>query len=915
MFELENRKFLLLLASLLLSVMSMLVATDILFVALLANVPLLCLWLLDHIGWIRSKTDKDGEKVIGFALIGLSALAWALLPWTMNALYLSLCLLIALTWAAMMLLFTRFDLAKTGYLTAAPAVSVALLFIVKANAMPQTESRVLLVVAMLAIIAYMLFAVKLWLYRLRQREQKKRSSQLPKSLSSQLAKTEQQQGQIVSLKEQVQKLKIDLSAASMAKMEFLSTMSHEIRTPLNGIIPLIDIIMDTELDEFQRDYLNTARASATQMQKLIDDLLDYSKVEAGKLTVEEVGLKLKKVIEGVCAGLAPVADHKGLALVVDFDENISPLLQGDPTRIRQVLTNLVSNAIKFSEQGTVTVRVQKVKNFVSKEKIRFSVVDEGIGIKKAEVDKLFSAFTQADNSSTRKFGGTGIGLAISHKIVDLMRGVMGVESDYGSGSTFWFELSLAKSATVGEDVTDEDTDIEQHQAFVINTDAKLCRSIQDSLSQNHIKSQVFINLQQALSKIKNAADMQSEKQLILFIDFDSNAGEFRKLLSLLDKGTMNDLWVCVTSSTHNIAGVKQYENIQVVSQEVNIETLIAGFDDADDDQQPVSEQPKPTEVGVDALAFDVNEDELSNLGSAQPMPKVWDLENVSEKVLLVEDNEVNLKVAQKLMDYIGFPFDVAENGMIALEKVKKQRYRMILMDCQMPVMDGYFCTRRIRQHENDKQIGHTPIIAMTANAMLGDREKCLDSGMDDYMSKPLNRYILEKTLKKWDPLGQLKELSKETGATAYAVQEVEAVPEMPEELSQEEPAEPQAHLGEEEINSKWLDVYMLTDLKEFMGEDINSLLKLFQEESPQIIETISYHLKERNFDEVRQLAHTLKSTSANIGAVGLNHFCKNLERAATKGSFTIMNTTHKKIKKAYKITIKELKKYKNLNSR
>lgn len=904
MFELEDRKLLLLLTSLLLSVMSLLIAADFLLTVPLANLPLLCLWLIDRSKWIDRRTDKDSRQVIGFVLIFLSSLVWALVPWLTAMPHVPLMMLIASTWTAMMLLFTRSELQQTGYLVAAPTVSVALLLTIKSDTILQIENRFFLVVAILSITVYLLFAAKLWLNRVQQREQKSRASRLPKSLSSQLEKTEQAESQIRELGEQVQKLKIDLSAASMAKMEFLSTMSHEIRTPLNGIIPLIDIIMDTELDEFQRDYLSTARTSATQMQKLIDDLLDYSKVEAGKLTVETVGLKLKGVIAEVCAALAPIADNKGLALTVDFDENISPLLQGDPTRIRQVLTNLVSNAIKFSEQGTVTIKVEKVKNFVGKETVKFSVIDEGIGIKQNEIDKLFNAFTQADNSSTRKFGGTGIGLAISHKIVDLMRGSMGVESEYGQGSTFWFELTLSKSATVSDEEEEGDVDVESHQAFILNTDTKLCRLIQVGLTKNQIKSQVSISLQQVLSKIKNAIEMQAQKQLMLFIDFDSNAGEFRKLLSLLDKGNLRDVWICVTSSTLTIAGVRQYKNVQVVSQDFDVETLIAHFEDADGNRQ--QKQVEPLESGIDALAFEVDGGEVAITGDqAQSTPKIWELENISQKVLLVEDNEVNLKVAQKLMDYIGFPFDVAENGMIALEKAKKQRYRMILMDCQMPVMDGYFCTRRIRQHEEDLQAGHTPIIAMTANAMLGDREKCLDAGMDDYMSKPLNRYILEKTLKKWDPFAQLEEAGKNTGAVAYGVQEEEP---------QSSETEEAVALGEEEINSKWLDVYMLTDLKEFMGEDIDSLLTLFQEESPQIIKAISHHLGERNFDEVKQLAHTLKSTSANIGAVGLNHFCKKLEKAASQGSFTIMNSTYKKLKKAYEVTIKELHKYQSLES-
>lgn len=248
-------------------------------------------------------------------------------------------------------------------------------------------------------------------------------------------KTENQQ-----LREKVKQIEIDLSSAEMAKMEFLATMSHEIRTPLNGIIPLLDILLDSELSDFQRDYLSTAHVSAIQMQKLIDDLLDYSKVEAGKLTVETRGLKVLRIMAAVNSSFQQAAEKKNLKIEVDVHRNVSPLLRGDPTRLRQVLSNLLSNAIKFSNTGTIKIAAKKLKDFPNKEIIRFEVIDQGIGLDKETSENIFQAFTQEDGSSTRKFGGTGLGLAISKKIVELMHGTIHVDSAKGRGSNFYFDL-------------------------------------------------------------------------------------------------------------------------------------------------------------------------------------------------------------------------------------------------------------------------------------------------------------------------------------------------------------------------------------------------------------------------------------------------------------------------------------------
>jgi len=808
------------------------------------------------------------DWILPLAAAGFLALGFWFVQTVNEALMVSLWLI----WVLAIMLFKQLEPKETALIAAVPALSILALFIILPGPDMQVSQPFMfafvLVVACLAMVV-----AKLFIYDGVVAEEKK-SEPLPDSIAKQVRRAEEARKQSQQLKEEVKELKVKLSAAEMAKMEFLATMSHEIRTPLNGIVPLLDIVMDTELNDFQKDYLSTAHTSATQMQKLIDDLLDYSKVEAGKLTIEMTALKVRKVIEEVLDNLNASAERKGLEIETNIDDQISPLLRGDPIRLRQVLTNLLSNAIKFSDRGTIKVEAKKVKNFASKELIRFLVKDEGIGISEDQQDKLFNAFTQGDNSSTRKFGGTGLGLTISQKIVDLLRGKMGVESKKGLGSTFWFEIPFSKSVN---NTTSDESEISQYQAVLINTNPVLFKRLTADLEHALVKVQSSLNYQHAMSRIQASRGIKDNKDTLLFIDFDTNAKTFRQILTLVEKGDMNDIWICAVTKGEHIAGVKQYKNIQVIKADQEIEMIIREFERRFYPEEALAQaSPAQTEMGT------------SPEDTHQPNKLTRQkLDQISKTVLLVEDNEVNLKVAQKLIDYIGFPFDVAENGMQALDKAKSTRYRLILMDCQMPVMDGYHSTRRIRRHEEENNLHRTPIIAMTANAMLGDKEKCLDAGMDDYMSKPLNRYLLEKTLKKWDPF-----------ANSEAVKA-------------DQP--PKTDVALKNINPKWLNVKALAEIKEFMGEETDDLLNLFQQETPTMMEKLKSLYSDVNFEQVRQIAHTLKSTGANIGATGFSHFCKKMEAAAIAEDTDEVKDNITKVFKSYQLTTVEIKKYQDHN--
>jgi len=864
---LKNKNLALFIATLLMTILGYFGSDQWLWSLLIVNVLTLAGFLFT-LPFIFERYDNHVSYQVDWIIPTVAAGFLALGFWFIQTVNESLMVSLWLSWVLAIMLFKQLEPKETALIVVIPAISLLALFTILPGPDMQV-SHPFMFSFILVLTGLAMVAVKLFIYDAGVFEEKK-TEPLPDSIAKQVKRAEEARKQSRQLKEEVKDLKVKLSAAEMAKMEFLATMSHEIRTPLNGIVPLLDIVMDTELNDFQKDYLSTAHTSATQMQKLIDDLLDYSKVEAGKLTIEMTALKIRKVIEEVLDNLSASAERKGLEIDVIIDDQISPLLRGDPIRLRQVLTNLLSNAIKFSDRGTITVEAKKVKNYASKELIRFVVKDEGIGISEDQQDKLFNAFTQGDNSSTRKFGGTGLGLTISQKIVDLLKGKLGVDSKKGLGSTFWFEIPFSKSVN---DTSSDESEISQYQAVLINTNPVLFKRLTADLEHAMVKVQSSLNYQHAMSRIQASRGIRDQKHTLLFIDFDTNAKTFRQILTLVEKGDLNDIWICAVTKSEHIAGVKQYNNIQIIKADQEIEIIIREFERRFYPEKTAEITPligEETEV--------VSED----VAHAKKMTR-QKLDQISKTVLLVEDNEVNLKVAQKLIDYIGFPFDVAENGMKALEKAKATRYRLILMDCQMPVMDGYHSTRRIRRYEEENNLPRTPIIAMTANAMLGDKEKCLEAGMDDYMSKPLNRYLLEKTLKKWDPF-----------ANSEAVKV-------------KQPAQTDATLNI--INAKWLNVKALAEIKEFMGEETDDLLNLFQQETPSMMDRLKSLYSNVDFEQVRQIAHTLKSTGANIGATGFSHFCKKMEAAAIAEDTEEVKDNITKVVKSYQLTTTEIKKY------
>ncbi|TMQ75770.1 response regulator [Candidatus Accumulibacter phosphatis] len=644
-------------------------------------------------------------------------------------------------------------------------------------------------------------------------------------------------------------------AGSRAKSEFLAAMSHEVRTPMNGILGMTELLRSTPLSVQQRRFADTVYQSGEHLLNIINDILDFSKIEAGKLEIECINFNLRQLAEDVAYMFAQPATVKGLEMVCSVPHDLPVAVIGDPMRVRQILTNLISNAVKFTSEGKIVITVKLLDETAEQARFRFQVQDTGIGISAEAQARLFGAFVQADSSTTRRFGGSGLGLAISKGLVEAMQGEIGLHSESGRGTLFWFELPLGKQNPDARLTADLAGRLAGLRVLVVDDHATNRELLAHQISGWSMHYTGAASGSEALQALAAAAAIDQPFDLAI-LDLQMPAMDGFELARTIKSNPRHAALPLVMLSSVSVGG-----------------------DDPDRQAAPVDyylSKPARQSDLFDAIATAISQQTLAVPATATPSPLPVPTSALTGRVLVAEDNAVNQEVVAAMLASIGVNHTLVSNGRAAIAQLAQEHFDLVLMDCQMPEMDGFDATAAIRSRQREGTLDrYLPVVALTANAVEGDRERCLAAGMDDYLSKPFTREQLASVLGRW-----LAQTDPAPAGYADGPAMLPTTPDAPSAADTDQPINPRA----------------LDAIRQLPGPNgavlVQKVIDAYLTDTPPRIAQLRAAVDAGDAEALRKSAHALKSSGANVGAERLSALFRELEalgrNATVDGAETLL---------------------------
>jgi PAS domain S-box-containing protein len=640
--------------------------------------------------------------------------------------------------------------------------------------------------------------------------------------------------------EELIKAKTVAEEATHAKSEFLANMSHEIRTPMNAVIGFTELLKKTELSPKQSDYLGKIDSSAKSLLGIINDILDFSKMEAGKLELEIVDFRLDDVINNVISMNSNKASEKNIELINNIESDVPYCLVGDPLRVGQVLLNLVNNAVKFTNEGHVLVEVSLLEASDQSCRIKFSVSDTGIGLTGEQKDKLFSAFSQADTSVTRRFGGTGLGLSISKRLIEMMKGTISVESEFGRGSTFSFELGFQLQSEEKAKQPQYKKSLKNLKVLIVDDNEVSREILKEQIEAFGVDAVTVPSGKAAIQEVKNQSAQKPFDLVIMDWRMPEMDGIEAAKTILSDK-TIEHMPMAIMVSAFG------REEVAKKAEKIGIQNFL---------MKPINQS-----LLFDTIVnmFDMDKSGMTIQGSVKPDEKADEIRLDGTRILLVEDNVINQEVATEILGSVGAVVEIANNGKEAVDLVAAKKYDLVLMDLQMPVMGGYEATKFIRSERKNLEL---PIIAMTAHAMQGVDAECRAAGMNDYVSKPIDPNNLFSTIQRW------VKVNRDTSVPA----------------AEKHPAAESSNQEEQQLPDAIPGINMVEGLNRVGGNRklYRKLLHDFADNYRSCVAEIRQGIAAGRLEEARRLSHTLKGVSGNISATDIFSVSEKIEHALTK---------------------------------